>query len=442
MARTSTAESWGRLPQAHQQEVPLAWTADPLPGLPGPLLPHGLGRSYGDSCLCDGGTLLRTRGLDRLLAFDAEAGRLEVEAGVSLDEINRFALPRGWFLPVVPGTKFVTVGGAIANDVHGKNHHRQGTFGRHVRWFELVRSDGTRRRCSPAENADWFGATIGGLGLTGLVTRAELALRRVAGPFIDAESIKFGGLSEFFELNGPSERDYEYTVSWVDCLGRGRSLARGLYLRGNHSAEPGEARPKSGGPALPFDFPSFTINPLTTGAFNLLWYNKQLGRHVKRRQRFEPFFWPLDGVREWRRIYGRKGFFQYQSVLPMEGGEAVTREMFEVISKSAQASFLAVFKTFGEVASPGWLSFPRRGITLAIDFPNRGERSLKLFDRLDEIVLAAGGALYPAKDARMAPETFRRSFPQWERLVPYVDPGFSSSFWRRVTGDARPAGRP
>lgn len=444
MARTSSAESWGRLPRCRQSELDLHWRGDPLPdaGGTGPLLPYGLGRSYGDSCLVDGGTLLRTRGLDRFVSFDDRTGLLRCEAGVTLDEVNRFSLPRGWFLPVVPGTRFVTVGGAIANDVHGKNHHRAGTFGCHVESFELVRSDGSRRRCSSSENADWFGATVGGLGLTGLVTEATVRLRRVAGPFIAQEVVRFGSLSEFFELNCPSERDFEYTVAWIDCLARGRSLGRGLYIRGNHAPEPGEAKPATGRLAVPFDAPSFALNPLTVGLFNAVWYRRQLRRTARGLVRFEPFFWPLDGVRGWNRVYGKRGFFQYQSVVPMTGCEAVVRDMLEAIARSRQASFLSVLKTFGAKASPGWLSFPRPGATLALDFANCGESTLALMRTLDGIVSAAGGALYPAKDARTTPEMFRLSFPGWERIVPYVDPRFSSGFWRRVAGDARAESRP
>ena len=195
------------------------------------LLPFGLGRSYGDSCLNEGGALLETHGMRHLMRFDDSAGLLRCEAGTSLAEILDFGLPRGWFLPTTPGTKFVTVGGAIANDIHGKNHHVAGTFGRHVPQFELLRSDGRRYTCSPAENVDFYRATIGGLGLTGLILWADVQLRRVSGPYIDMESVRFGSLDEFYEVSAESDRDYEYTMSWIDCMATGRSLGRGLFMR-------------------------------------------------------------------------------------------------------------------------------------------------------------------------------------------------------------------
>src|SRR5690606_29302926 len=208
--------------------------ADPS-RLEGPVLAHGMGRSYGDSCLNDGGTLLLTRGLSRFLAFDESTGVLRCEAGVTLAEVLELVVPRGFFLPVTPGTKFVTVGGAIANDVHGKNHHADGTFGRFVRRFELVGSDGVRRICSPTENEGHFRATIGGLGLTGIVTWAEIQLRRVPSPFIVQENLKMRGLDDFFRINEASEKDWLYTVAWIDVLARGRRLGRGIYYRGNHA---------------------------------------------------------------------------------------------------------------------------------------------------------------------------------------------------------------
>lgn len=437
MKPTRAIESWGRFPLAEQTPVRLAWRDAPLPtGDAGSLLPHGLGRSYGDSCLNDGATVLLTGGLDRFIAFDRATGVLRCESGVTLADILSFAVPQGWMLPVVPGTKFVTVGGAIANDVHGKNHHRAGTFGRHVRAFELVRSDGTRRICTPTEHAELYGATIGGLGLTGLITWAEIQLRPIASPLIASESIKFGSLDEFLQLNEESERSHEYTVSWIDCLAQGRSLGRGHYIRGNHAPAqigrgPSPHRPLS--LAVPFTLPDFTINPLTVRAFNTLYYHRQLVRLRRRLVGFDPFFFPLDGVLRWNRIYGRPGFFQYQFVVPLSDSAYAIRELLQRIARSAEGSFLVVLKTFGDVESPGWLSFPRPGITLAVDFRNRGEKTHALFRALDEIVMAAGGRIYPAKDARMSGALFRQTFPRWSELARHVDPRFSSSFWRRVT---------
>ncbi|WP_373046237.1 FAD-dependent oxidoreductase [Vulgatibacter sp.] len=428
-------ESWGRFPKVCRQEVrSLRFRSDPLPEAEGPLLPYGLGRSYGDSCLNEGGTLLSTTNLDRLIHFDHERGILRCEAGVSLAEILRLTVPRGWFLPVTPGTKFVTLGGAIANDVHGKNHHADGTFGRHVRCFEVLRSDGTRHLCSPEENAGLFRATIGGLGLTGVVTWAEFQLRPVSNPLIEAESVRIRSLDEFYEVNAASEADYRYTVAWIDVLASGRNLGRGLYNRGNHAAPVTADLPKlrwGSRLAVPLDAPGWAINPLTVRAFNFAYYHKQLRRVQAGLLPYEPFFYPLDAVAKWNRVYGKRGFFQYQCVVPT-GSEAM-REIIRTIARSAEASPLVVLKTFGDLPSPGMLSFPRQGITLALDFPNRGERTFRLFEELDRLVADAGGALYPAKDARMPPAMFQRSFPRWREFATYVDPRFSSSFWRRVT---------
>lgn len=412
----------------------MQWRTDPLPEGKGPLLPFGLGRSYGDSCLNEGGTLLSTTSLSRFISFDHATGVLACEAGVSLAEILQLVVPRGWFLPVTPGTKFVTLGGAIANDVHGKNHHADGTFGRHVRRFELLRSDGSRRICSPTENVELYRATIGGLGLTGLITWAEIQLRPIANPLIAAESIRFRDLDEFYEINAASERDYRYTVAWVDVTAGGKRLGRGIYNRGNHAAPVDRDLPKlrwTSRITVPFDAPSFTVNPLTVRAFNFAYYRKQLRKVRAGLTPYEPFFYPLDALAKWNRVYGRKGFFQYQCVVPQES-DAMRRILAE-IARSAEGSPLVVLKTFGSLESPGMLSFPRPGVTLALDFPNRGERTLRLFERLDAIVAEVGGRLYPAKDARMPASLFQQSYPNWREFAAYVDPKFSSSFWRRVT---------
>lgn len=430
--------SWGRTPKAkHAVAIP-EWRSDRLPPprtTANPtLLPYGLGRSYGDSCLNDRGTLIDTRRLARFIAFDRATGMLTCEPGVTLAEILHLVVPQGWFLPVTPGTKFVTIGGAIANDVHGKNHHAAGTFGRFVRRFELLRSDGSRLQCAPSENPGFFGATIGGLGLTGLITWAELQLVPIHNPFMEAESVKFGSLDEFFEVNAASERDFTHTVAWVDCLKKGKALGRGLYNRGNHAGPRiGDLPrlPKTRSLSVPVDAPGFALNGLTVRAFNFAYYARQRAKVVGGLVPYHPFFYPLDAIEKWNRIYGRRGFFQYQFVVP-EKSDAL-RGIFDAIARSGEGSFLAVLKRFGTLKSPGLMSFPRPGFTLALDFSNRGERTMKLFERLDAMVLEAGGAVYPAKDARMSGKSFRAFFPQWEAFSRYIDPRFSSSFWRRVT---------
>lgn len=428
------ASSWGRYPRvpAAAREFVLRDRHMPLPDAPLPMLAHGNGRSYGDSCLNPGGTLLRTRGLDRFIGFDRDSGVLECEAGALLADILEVALPTGWFLPVTPGTRFVTVGGAIANDVHGKNHHHAGTFGRHVLGFELLRSDGTRLECTPRHNAGLFAATIGGLGLTGLVVRARLQLRRVPGPWLSVETQRFDGLADFFALSA-SHAGSEYSVAWVDCLARGANLGRGVFMHADH-ADAGDGRVPPAKPPRPLPFPPLPlVNRLSLRAMNEAYYRRAPGTPTRRQAHYVPFFYPLDAIANWNRAYGPKGFVQYQCVVPPAQAEAATRELLERIARARRGSFLVVLKQFGDAASPGLLSFPRAGTTLALDFPMAGDGTLALLDELDTVVFAAGGALYPAKDARMGARAFEASFPRLPEFKDHLDPGFSSGFWRRVT---------
>jgi FAD/FMN-containing dehydrogenase len=411
-------ESWGRYPQAtHAREVPLAWRADLVLPATRPLLAYGQGRSYGDSCLNDGGTLLRTAGLDRFISLDADSGVLRCEAGVTLGEILRLAVPRGLFLPVVPGTKHVSVGGAIANDIHGKNHHRAGTFGSHVRRLELLRSDGERLDLGPHD--ELFAATIGGLGLTGLITWAEIALRPIPVAAVRMEAIPFAGLDEFLVLSEESDAQCEYTVAWLDVFS---SSQRGIFFRGDHAAGAPRAPPARA--AVPLEVP--VVNSATVRAFNAAYYAAQKLGGRARLQHWDPFFFPLDAIGHWNRLYGRRGFLQFQCVVP-------TRDALHELLRDPPPSPLTVLKRFGALPSPGMLSFPRPGFTLALDLPNRGEETFAHFTRLERIAIDAGGALYPAKDARMSKEAFARSYPRLPEFTPHLDPGFSSSFWRRVT---------
>jgi FAD/FMN-containing dehydrogenase len=429
--------SWGRVKHEPSEVLEFDARHAPLPqpaGSTTSLLTRGNGRSYGDVGLNPGGTLLDTRRLDRFISFDPATGVLGCESGVLLSEILRLVVPRGWFVPVTPGTRFVTVGGAIANDVHGKNHHTAGTFGCHVRSFELLRSDGQRLQCMPDRHPGLFAATIGGLGLTGLITRAEIQLKRIANAWMDVETLRYRSLEEFFALASASERDHEYTVAWVDCSARGKHTGRGLFMRANHApAGATTGRYREGNLSMPFAPPFSLVNGATLRLLNTLYYRRQW-RDVKRElAHYEPYFYPLDGVRDWNRLYGRRGFYQYQCVLPEAAGIEGTRALLAAIGASGLGSFLAVLKTCGAVESPGLLSFPMAGTTLAIDFPNVGARLFKLFDRLNSIVLDAGGRLNPSKDGLMPPELFRRGFPRLAEFSPYIDPRFSSGFWRRVT---------
>ncbi len=436
---TRGPQSWGRYPKvSHTQVTPVYWRSDvpDLADVEQSVLPHAYGRSYGDSCLNENGIALDVSHLNRFISFDEESGLLCCEAGVSLAEILTVMVSRGWFLPVTPGTKFVSVGGAIANDIHGKNHHAGGTFGCHVERFKLLRSDGQRLVCSPTENAELFQATIGGLGLTGMILWAEVKLKRIANPYIDTDHIRFASLDEFFDISAESDQGFEYTVSWVDLLIGGEALCRGIFNRGNHNQSPELAKKplKKHLPlAVPFNLPQFALNKLTVKSFNELYYHVQRPKRVHKISSYEPFFYPLDGIHEWNRIYGKRGFLQYQFVVPFEGGREAMREILGRIRRSGAGSFLTVLKEFGSVKSPGMLSFPRPGLTLALDFAYAGEKTLHLLEELDAIVRHYDGAVYPAKDARMSAESFQQFYPRWQEFAQYVDPHFSSSFWRRVS---------
>ena len=426
----AVGSSWGRYPTAHQNVVRLRWRNQSIPSGEDKLLPYGNGRSYGDSCLNDGGTLLHARGLNRFIAFDRQAGIMRCEAGVLFADILEIIVPHGWFLPVTPGTRFVTVGGAVANDVHGKNHHRAGTFGEHVRCFELLRSDGSRQVCSPNQNHELFQATIGGLGLTGVITWVEFSLMRIPGRWVQTETFRFHGLADFFDLTAQSENDFAYTVAWIDCTGTGKRFGRGLFFRANHTAAiqtPSAGRRWS----VPFIPPVSLVNRWSLRMFNAAYFHGT--RSGQRLTCYEPYFYPLDKIENWNRIYGPRGFLQYQCVVPKAHSPAVIDELLRRIVASGTGSFLAVLKVFSDRPPAGILSFPRAGTTLALDFPNRGPKTFALLDQLDDVVASVDGAVYPAKDARMSGAHFRQFFPRWDEMLKYIDPRFSSSFWRRVS---------
>ncbi len=437
--KTYQPQSWGRYPKVEHAQVQSVYWRSELPDFSRfeqSLLPYAYGRSYGDSCLNEGGVSLDVSHLNRFISFDEEQGLLCCEAGVSLADVLELIVPRGWFIPVSPGTKFVSVGGAIANDVHGKNHHRAGTFGCHVTRFELLRSNGERFLCSPTENTELFQATIGGLGLTGVILWAEFRLKPIVNPFIDMERIQFGSLEEFLQISAETDKRYEYTMSWVDILIGGKELCRGIFMCGNNDQSRERASKKVSKKlslAVPFDLPSFTLNTFTVKAFNELYYHTQFHKRIRKVVPYEPFFYPLDSIHEWNRMYGKRGFLQYQFVVPFEDDFEAMREILGRIRRSGEGSFLTVLKTFGNMQSPGMLSFPRPGVTLALDFAYGGEKTLRLLDELDAIVRQSSGAVYPAKDARMSPENFQAFFPRWQEFARYIDPHFSSSFWRRVS---------
>jgi FAD/FMN-containing dehydrogenase len=391
----------------------------------------GLRRSYSDSCLNGAGALIDMRGLDRFISFEPNTGVLRAEAGVTFSDILRLVVPNGWFPFTAPGTRFITLGGALANDVHGKNHHSSGSFGRHVRSFGLLRSDSGRQTVTPEGDPALFSSTVGGLGLTGVVEWVEIQLVKIGSSYLDVETVPYARLNEFWPLMVGSETTFEHTVAWIDCTSRGEKRGRGILGRANWLDDGVyDVHDDRSWKCVPFEAPSFLLNSLTLSAFNNAYYRFHSAKAARSRQHYASFFYPLDGVRGWNKLYGRCGMFQYQCIIPRRNQRDGIAALLDVITASEQASFLAVLKTFGALTSPGLLSFPREGATLALDFPFRGETTLKLMARLDAIVAEAGGALYPAKDGRMRADMFRLSYPRWTQLA--KDPSMSSNFWRRV----------
>jgi short-subunit dehydrogenase/FAD/FMN-containing dehydrogenase len=362
--------SWGRYPNKPQTPHPCYWRQDILPSFEQytSLLPYGNGLSYGDSCLATSGHVLHTRTLDRFIHADWLNGIITAEPGVTLEEILSLAIPQGWFIPVTPGTKYVTLGGAVANDVHGKNHHVRGTFGCHVQRFGLVRSDETHHICSTAQNPELFSATIGGLGLTGVITWATLQLLPIKSSRVDAITMRFNSLDEFFALSAEHDPHHEYSVAWIDCLAK---AGRGILTLGDHASTGELIVNHNAAYSMPITPPISLINNVSLRLFNTLYYHACSAGKVKKSLDYNPFFYPLDRLLKWNRIYGPHGFQQYQCVIPNHTAQDATRELLKIISVSSNGSFLAVLKRCGNIASPGLLSFPLPGISLALDFPQR-----------------------------------------------------------------------
>jgi FAD/FMN-containing dehydrogenase len=351
---------------------------------------------------------------------------------VLLRDIQRLMAPRGWGLPVLPGTQLVSVGGAIANDVHGKNHHKAGTFGDHVRRLRLVRTDGEIVDCGPDQRADWFAATVGGIGLTGIVATAELQLCPMAGPWLDTEIVPYQSLDAFLTLADESEASWEHTVGWLDSTRRGE--VRGLFLRARPAEDQSGVPPPVRSFSVPVTLPIGLFNRLSIPAFNALYYAVHQRRAGRRRRAFDSFLFPLDGIGDWNRLYGPRGFYQYQFVVPRPVARAALQEVLDIVAASGQGSFLSVAKTFGERVGRGLLSFPMPGVTLSLDFANQGAPTEALFERLDTVVRHAGGRLYLAKDARMSSAMFEAGYPNGAELRRFRDPGVSSAMSRRLLG--------
>jgi FAD/FMN-containing dehydrogenase len=382
---------------------------------PGEVIAFGNGRSYGDASLQD--RMLLTRRFNKFLSFDESTGELCCQAGVLFSEVLDVFVARGWFLPVTPGTKFVTVGGAIAADIHGKNHHVEGSFGQHILSMDVMRNDGTVISCSPTENSDFFNITIGGMGLTGIILNATFRLKKIDTAYMREETVRANNLDEIMD-SFEASTDWTYSVAWIDCLAKGDAMGRSIMMRGEHATtgelvDPAHRRAplnlKKGLQLdIPFRFPNFALNRFTMQAFNFAYYNKCRPGINQDLVGYNAFFYPLDSIANWNRIYGKRGFTQYQFVIPKAAGREGMRKILKRITDSGLGSFLAVLKLFGEQDS--FISFPMGGYTLALDFPI-SFKAMELFKELDAMVADYGGRLYLAKDSRMDAAMFEKTYP-------------------------------
>jgi decaprenylphospho-beta-D-ribofuranose 2-oxidase len=407
------------------------------------ILPRGEGRSYGDAALNPEGCTLLTSNLNRVLAFDDQSGMLRCESGLTFQKINELFIPKGWFPMVTPGTQFVTIGGAVAFDVHGKNHHVDSSFCRHVSRLTLLTSSGKSLSCSRTENSELFWATVGGMGLTGIITEVEFSLRRIETAYIRSRTFKARNLDEAFELFNQHDSEYPYSVAWIDCIASSDSLGRGIVMFGDHARISDLTTRQKKSPlgigrkhrfSVPVDLPSGILNRFTVGLFNTLYYHQHLGREHLSIVDWESYFYPLDFLRDWNRLYGKRGFTQYQFVVPLETSRVAVSQILGLISKKGWGSFLSVLKRLGQ--QDGWLSFPFPGYTLAIDMPIKAGL-WELLDELDQVVMEHGGRVYLAKDIRLKPGSFRKMYPEFEKWIEVkrsIDPEnlFSSALSKRL----------
>ncbi len=392
-------------------------------------------RSYGDEALNPDGHYVQTTRCDRIIHLDRDNDSITTECGITLGAIQRRLAHLGYMLPVTPGTACSTVGGAIANDVHGKNHHTAGTFGSFVERFELVRSSGETLICSSTENPQWFAATVGGMGLTGAITWATMQLRRTTSPLLNVTSCRFDNLSEFFDLDAENSGNHEYTVAWVDCLATGKSLGKGIYSCADHDSSPASPSqskwPDSTGVfGIPCALPLSPIKRLTLSAFNQMYFRTY--RIGQRQMHYKRWLYPLDSIRDWNRLYGKRGFYQFQCVVPSASARASISEMLKIIAMSGQGSFLAVLKNFGAKLSPGLMSFPMPGTTLALDFANSGSKTRELLLKLYDTAVSAGGRIYHAKDGCSPEDRLLQGYPNLERFRAFIDPGIASQLAQRL----------
>ncbi|MFV1984387.1 MAG: FAD-binding protein [Thiohalomonadales bacterium] len=432
--------SWGYPYETHKKVIRQNWRHEFINYSESQLyLPYGCGRSYGDVCLNEAQTLIDIKNLNHFINFDRDSGIIRIESGVTLDNLLKVIVPSGWFVPVTPGTRYVTIGGMIANDVHGKNHHNTGTFGCFITQFELHRSNGEKLLCSPTNNESLFNATIAGLGLTGLITWVEIKLKKIKNEFISMSAVKIDNLQHYLELE--KNQHSEYAVAWIDTLAKGEQLGRGVYFTGEHAtssntsdidtAQFNHLKKKL---TVPFNLPVKTLNKHTVKLFNAFYIRNAVSieKNKSDLSHYEEYFYPLDNILHWNRIYGKSGLYQHQCVVPEKDADVILTELLTIVSNEDNSSFLSVLKKFGNIKSPGLLSFPRPGFTLAMDFSRRGKQTKKLLESMNDIVSSAGGAIYPAKDAVMSRRIFQQSYSKLNQFKEFIDPKFSSSFWRRV----------
>jgi decaprenylphospho-beta-D-ribofuranose 2-oxidase len=416
--------NWGNYPVIEANEESFSFPEQLLELLSRQVhfIPRGNGRCYGDASLAD--NTISTLKFDKILSFDKQNGIFECQSGITLDQILEVIVPAGWFLPITPGTKFITIGGAVASDVHGKNHHVDGSFSNHILEMDLVLASGETLNCSTEVHHDLFEATCGGMGLTGIISRVKFRLKKIETSYIRQKQIKAENLEELIRLFDEYSH-YTYSVAWIDCLKEGSQFGRSILMLGEHAElkdlddrqrkEPLRL-PSKKQINFPFNLPSWVLNAYTVKAFNFFFYAKNFKKETNNLVGYEPFFYPLDAILHWNRGYGKKGFVQYQFVLPLDASQGLV-EILHRISKKGMGSFLAVLKVLGKQESI--ISFPKEGYTLALDFPVRGGL-LAFLDELDQVVLQYGGRLYMSKDARMKPEVMKSGYPELEKFKEIV----------------------
>ena len=405
----SSISGWGNEKKIHSKIVPISNFLDSRANGQS-IISRGLGRSYGDSALND--TIINTIYHDKFLLFDDLNGLMQCQAGVDLNEVLSIVVKKGWFLPVTPGTKLITIGGAVAADVHGKNHHTEGSFCDYVTGLSILTGSGEIVDCSPTINNDLFYSTCGGMGLTGIIIDVTFKLKSIDGDCIKSRTIKTNSLDETLEEFERNSK-VNYSVAWIDCLKKGKNMGRSLVMLGEHTKSI-KTKKRSLVYNVPLNSPSFLLNKFSIKTFNNLYYHHQLKKISDKIIHYDKYFYPLDSINNWNRLYGKQGFFQYQFVVPFSVGLDGMKEIMNTITNWGQASFLAVLKTFGK-ENRNLLSFPIEGYTLAIDI-KYNKKAYKFFDFMDKIILEMGGRIYLAKDTRMNEEIFKKSYLNWEKF--------------------------